>query len=411
MQTIENTSWSDIKSEVKILNKILFDVIEDNPELTPESLQIYKYQFGEVVGDHKYFYSPESTATKNTIVPFTMVLDKYFEMHINLSSTELPWKIYKPGDIFPYSRFLTINNYYEPRNILTMTSGVKNGFFLINKIADKKSHSSLCKKNNIDTPPPKTFSAHHDVFKALASSSNNKWLGKLLIFPETFIKKAKKNHDFREMIFNVSSLDHIFKKNIKAYELFLHQLFIEDKYTSSSFVRDSIKHLLYLSCGDVPGYFPTLNSQYAPIQLLMDAYINDFKSKSCPIFMAPDFLKPFTSLNTAYYSLSKPDYLFKRDNISSQAKVTKTIEDGFNSIINKVVDSNFSTNTVFAMASNFSKIKSFYKSHSNPNTMNDNNIEDINFIDICKKYNLPFPENSTFLNNCFSIAYKQHYKI
>lgn len=411
MQTIVELPWEDVSHDVRKLNSRLYEVIENNPKIKPSKLKIFSYHFGETVGDHHFFYGPSGSDIKSKSIPFTMILSKYFEMHIQLSSDELPWKIYKPGDLFPYTRFLTVNKYFEPANTLSMSAGVRSGFFLINKISEMKRHKMLCKMYQIDTPPPKSLTEHHDMFKSLSKTQSKPWAGRLLIFPENFVDKATECSDFMEMIYEVSSKDQIFRKNIKAYEHILNMLLSQTKLTSSSIVRDSIKHLLYIGCGDNPAYFPTTSENYGPIDFLTKAYIEGFKSDSCPIFMAPDFLKPFESNNKAYYSLAKPDYLFKRDNIASQAALTKNIFEGFEYIMEQLNASGCATDTVFSMCSTNLTINSFYNLKSSPQTMNILNCDDISIRSICDSYALPFPENSVFLNNCFSIGYKDKFKI
>lgn len=405
MESIIKTSWNEISSKVQKINTLLYDVIDSDPNLNRHDLKIYRYRYGDVVGDENFFYEPELTSIKLRTIPFSMILNNYFEMPITLANCTIPWKIYKPGDIFPYTRFLPNNRNYEPSDCLSLVAGVKNSFFLINKISDKKWHRLLCNKYNLDVPPPKSFSEHFIVFKSLVNSCDPLWRADLLVFPESFFKVASNHHDFKEIIFNISHKDKLFRRNIYAYEILLHKLFMQTKEINSAFVRDCIKHILYIGCGDLPAYFPSEEEQYAPVEFLIEAYIEGFKSTSCPIFMTPDFLNPFKNKNHAYFSLNNLDYLFKPEKISSQAKIIKSIVSGYSIVKEKILSSSFSTESIFKKTTKNLILTPLIK--GNNNFSNNINSDEV-FRKICEKYNLPFPENSTYLSSCIALSYRQN---
>lgn len=402
MYGIIKTSWNEVSPKVKLINSLLHDVIDSDPILKKQDIEIYKYGYGETVGDDSFFYTPKPAAKKSKKIPFSMVLNNYFEMPITLVDCVMPWKVYKPGDVFPYTRFLPHNRNYEPSNCLSLIAGVQNAFFLINKISDRKFHSQLCNKYNIDVPAPKTFSDHFSVFKSLVDSCEPSWSADLLVFSESFFNIAYNNHDFKETIFNISHNDKLFRRNIYAYEILLHKLFMQTKEISSSFVRDCIKHILYVGCGDLPAYFPSENEQYGPINFFTEAYIDGFKSDSCPIYMAPDFLYPFENKNHAYFSLNNLDYLFKPEKISSQAKIIKLIVSGYYQMAEKILQTDFSDDSIFKQTAKSLILSPIIK--GDINFTKNTRIDEI-FVDICKKYNLPFPENSTYLSSCLSLSY------
>lgn len=406
MQEISKISWNDVGDRVKQSNEPLYDIIDSNKKLRSHDFEIFRYKYGEVVGDENFFYAPKPSMSKYTKIPFSLVLTNYFEMPINLAGCSIPWKIYKPGDVFPYTRFIPTNQIYEPSNCLSLRSGTNNAFMLINKIADKKWHNLLCKRYNIDSLPPKSFSDHFNIFKALVDSTNNQWRAELLIFPETFFQEASHNHDFKELIFNLSHKDKLFRRNIFAYEILLHKLFMKMGNITSAFVRDCIKHILYVGCGDLPAYFPTENEEYAPISFLTEAYIEGFKSKSCPIVMVPDFLKPYTNSNNAYFSLNNLDYIFKPEKISSQAQIIRNIISGFKQIKEEIIQGDFSGNSILVRT-----VENFSLSPIIKGEYNFGNLADETFKHICNKNALPFPENSTYLSSCISLSYKNSYSV
>lgn len=401
MQNVVATSWSEISSTVLKLNKNLHDVIDSYPQLQSHDLHIYKYPYGSTVGDDLFFYGPASSNIKKNIIPFSMVLDNYFEMPIEIIDKIIPWKIYKPGDVFPYTRFHEVNKLHEPTGSLSMTAGSKSSFLLINNISDKKWHNLLCNKYNINVPPPKNFSDHFQIFKALSESTNNDWRASLLIFSESFFKEAEKIHDFKEMIFNTSLKEKLFRSNLYAYDALLDLLF-KKSIVSSGFVEQCLRNIFYIGCGDRPSHFCAIDDKFGPHSLFIEAYIEGFKSKSCPIFMVSDFFNPFHTSIRSYFSLNNLNYLTKPDKISSQAKIITAIFDGFQEINSLILNSNFSPDSIFFMNSKKLKIEKIIK---NDDYFLSNIENDDLIMKTATRYNLPIPFNSTFLSSCLALKY------
>ncbi|MHB1221961.1 MAG: hypothetical protein ACYC0J_08195, partial [Gammaproteobacteria bacterium] len=128
-------SWNDIKNQVKEVNPLLFSIIENDRNLIPEELSILDYSYGQQVGDESFFYFPDNSPSR--IMPFCMVLQNNFEMYMEFNETISPWKIFKPGQVFPYTKFLKNNSLYEPSDILKITAGIRNSFMLLNQFSDK----------------------------------------------------------------------------------------------------------------------------------------------------------------------------------------------------------------------------------------------------------------------------------
>jgi hypothetical protein len=402
MTDVVATSWSEISPTVKRLNRQLFDVIESDASLRSHNLSIYRYKYGDPVGDEQYFYGPSTSNIKQKIIPFSMILQNSFEMPVKISNKVIPWKIYKPGNIFPYARFLERNQDYEPIHDLSMFSGSKSAFLMVNKIADQKWHTLFCNKYKIDTPPPKSFSDHFNIFKLLCDSNSVNWRAELLVFPESFFEVAYKHHDFKEMIYKTSLNEKLFKSNLYAYETLLDIVFRNDTQVRSDFVSKCIRNIFYIGCGDRPAYFPTDNEYFAPVEFITEAYIEGFKSKSTPVIMVPDFMLPFENKNHAYFSLNKLNYLIKPDKLSSQAKIIRDVKTGFDYIKDDILRSEFSPDSIF--------YKNALKLTVNPLVKNDsdyiNNLQaDPILSSLSNRYKLPIPENSTFSASSLSIHY------
>ena len=210
-QEINKISWAEICHKVEELNPELFKIIKNDPTLIPKELNILSYDYGHQIGDENFFYYPKSSKRTAKRPPFCMVLENNFELYMECSSRVSPWKIYKPGNVFPYTKFLKNNYLYEPSNILKMTAGARNSFLLMNKFSDKRRHALLQKKYNIAHDVPNSLEKQFFIFRELSEATQSPWRAKLLAFPEEWENKAYESPIFLNYLNTVSNNDHIFK--------------------------------------------------------------------------------------------------------------------------------------------------------------------------------------------------------
>ena len=189
---------------------------------------------------NRNFYFPD--LKKSPTMPFCMVYENNFEMYMEFNERTSPWKIYKPGQIFPYTKFLKNNYLYEPSDILKMTAGIRNSFLLMNKFSDKKRHSWLQKKYNLTCSVPNNFDEQFFVLKQISDYINPSWKAKLLSFPKTWEEKAYKSPMFVDYLNSVANNDHIFKRNILLYDYLLNTINLDNKITNNGFIKEVIRY-------------------------------------------------------------------------------------------------------------------------------------------------------------------------
>lgn len=401
-------SWNDIKSEVLAINPLLYNIIENDRQLIPNELTLLKYSFGQQVGDDAYFYFPDNQ--KSETMPFCMVLENHFEMYMEFNNTISPWKIYHPGHVFPYTRFIKNNYLYEPSDILKMSAGIKSSFILLNKFSDKKQHAHLKKKFNLSCDPPKSFKDQFTVMKEICDNAKPNWTATLLAFPKSWEEKAYQSIEFINFLNSIAVNDHIFKKNALLYDYLLNTIILKHRITSNGFVKEVIKYLFHIACGEQPAYIPSLCEKNGPVAFLREIYTDVYRSDSSPIFMAPHKLTPFESKETAYYSLNKIDFLFKPESISNVNKLSQEIKTAFTKTCEELTLSNTAKNTLLYKCTTNLELDLTHRW----NIPNDkNNLESIAFF---KDQNvqfqlidkLDFPMNSQFLTGCFSLRYRNN---
>ena len=398
-------SWDDIKSKVLPINPILYHIIENDKRLIPNELTILQYGFGNQVGDESFFYYPGHQ--KSTTMPFCMVLQNHFEMYTDFNGNISPWKIYKPGQVFPFTKFLKNNSLYEPGDILKMTAGIRSSFVLLNKFSDKKKHAILKRKFNLSCEPPKSFADQFNVFKEICDYAKPNWSATLLAFPKSWEEKAYKSTEFVNYLDSIANAEHLFKRNYLLYEYLLNAIILENRITNNGFVKEVIKYLLYIACGDQPGYMPSLSESNAPVDFLRNIYSDIYRSDSTPIFVIPHKLIPFNSTEMVYYSLNKNDFLFKPNQFSNLNKLSQEIKIAFINTCYEIGLSNIAKDTILYKCTSNIELDINHRWNINDD---DNLSEPLPFfrdpnIQLQNTLGLDLPVNSHFLSGCFSLKY------
>lgn len=410
MNNIITTSWLEEKKTIEKVNPRLYQIISDNKSLIPSSLVKLKYSYGELVGDGWSFKYPSLIKSLER-TPFSLIIKNNFEMYLENSRWLSPWKIYKPGDCFPYTRFIKKQNSYQPSGLLELRAGSRASFLLMNKEFDRRKYSALYKSLNINefTTPEKIRDQFY-VFKDITNTLGSEWKGEIIIFPESWEEKAKDDVQFIAYMEEIPIETHSYNTNIPLYNYIINLMQYGGKITSNYFSREIINHLFTLINGSKPGYTPVSDESYAPISLIKETLLEYYKPESSPIFMVADKLVPLESNFSLYYSLNIDDYLVRPTTLPNIGKLTKETLESFIEYCNRIVSTGGAENTIFYKTAKTTKVRASLKR----NNKNENYImspkdilkSDVNFVEQTNETpNLPIPENASFLSACFKIQY------
>ena len=410
MSNIIETSWNEEKDNIKQVNPKLYQIILNNNQLIPSSLVKLQYSYGELVADGNSFKYPElSKSVKRT--PFSLVIKNNFEMYIENKYWLSPWRTYKPGDFFPYTRFIKRQNAYQPSGLLELRAGSRSTFLLMNKEFDSRRYSALYKKIGVENnlSPSKLRDQFH-VFKSISDKFGAEWRGEMLIFPEKWEEKAKEDENFIAYMEEVPIETHSYNTNIPLYNYIINLIIHDDKITSNSFSKDIIHHLFALINGAKPGYIPVNSESYAPINLIKSAFVDYYKPESSPIFMAAEKLQPLNSDYPLYYSLNIDDYLVKPTTLPNIGKLTKETMESFIEYCKRIGESQGAENTIFYKAANNISIHTCLKrlKEDTDLILSTNSFlkADNNFTVQLNEYShLPAPESASFLSACLKLSF------
>jgi len=248
-----------------------------------------------------------------TSAPFGMVLDKNFELFIDLKDEKrtIPWLIYSPGDFFPFSRILIKNNsrIYAPNGILTSVSGLRSIFMLPN-IGCTKNHSNLQDEFKLKKSAPKSLYDHWDVFKELVNKSNYEWRACMLYFSSKWTDKLQNDKNWIALklyLHELSWKKYEYQQNRIYYDFVFSIIQKKRGLKPNPYLTDTAKHLFEISIGAAPAYAPQCDDGSLPIELLQKIYVECYGLKKyLPTIMAPVHFNFENAVDSVYYSLQNP---------------------------------------------------------------------------------------------------------
>jgi len=424
--------WADVKAEVKQVNPELAKIID---ELSPDKkfpLIKVGYAFGDRILTNGKLALLEQAKTQTDIfslkdqtllnkylhyapLPLGLFLNKAAEVFIELNNRIIPLCVLGPG--FPIGTFEILDSLAQIKNdyIWQATAGARS-LFMLPKINNNIGHKKLKRTFNLIQPAPKAISNHWDTFVEIAKhkSYNSDWQCELLLFTHEWYNQLKQNSPgwikFREFLFKDywSKSGATIEKTFAIIWQHFSTLTIQRRFKPRIYITDTIRHLINLACGSMPGFKPATNELLAPTKLIKKAYVDVYNLKlHAPTLLEPCILNPDNL--TIYYSLGYPTLLEghpETSNINNtitllkeiQLLMTNMFECSKRGIIEVEQFVNFIQQTAFDY---FHKTPDIYEEVKQTEQLN---LEDPNFNETEK-----FPDNQhfcstgPFLNGCIRI--------
>lgn len=352
----EEVTWKQVKKEVLKANPKLAKIIEESKPSSQHTFIKVRYPFGVNIRQNSKLNLPLSNGEmlpfdhpkipksvqqklSYSSSPLGLILNKSVEVYVQTSKKRsVPFKIFKAGTIFGVWEIMeapkvAVRSLWE----WNISSGAKT-IFMLPKISDTVGHAKLKNQLHIASFAPDTIYDHHKIFTEIAKSQYLKdpWDTEVLFFTENWIKPQENNIGWiklREYWMKEAwhQLLHwankaVFDFNWETYSTELKRR----KIKLNNYLLETIKHLISIACGTIPGFSATNNNEVAPIQLLQNAYINIYGLKQyAPIILCPQFLSLDCPEKPIYYSLqtpSLPGKLAEHTEFSSAMKVLRDIK-------------------------------------------------------------------------------------
>ena len=187
------------------------------------------------------------------------------------------------------------------------------------------------------------------------------------------------------------------------------------KLKPSPFDIDTVKHLIGIAAGVVPGFASATDNFAGPVKEWQKIYADIYQLKYDPIILQPTFYSIYKPERPVYYSLQYPSTIefspraMEMKSILGELYIVKTLLEKCLSVIARN-EFNIET-TPFYDVTRLAEFDTFHRDPGDYRNIYDcRNIqdEDKTFKSLLKDYaKYEFPVNSAFLKGCFRISSKK----
>ena len=333
---IEELTWKEAGKFFKDHNPQLYDIIEEWSPNKEYTILKVSYQYGDKVLNDGIINLPTKTGNlypinnhkipsdiKNKLsyssFPLGMAIQGGNEVFLEWEDRVLSLAFFNPGVMLGLWESLDPVTSFFPRRVWSVAAGARS-LYMLPKISETTAHDRLRKYFKLRLPAPKKMSDDSKVFAEIIKQGykydifKEKWRNEILFFSNKWLEPHK--NDIRWLRFynyllqeawNLSSYNRNKITLDRVWQLFAS--FLEGEgLKPAPYLMDTVKHLVTIGCGVVPGFKPIGEKQYSgPMHLLQDVYLNIYGLKRyVPTIMEPYHFHKNDNCPAVYYSLQVP---------------------------------------------------------------------------------------------------------
>jgi hypothetical protein len=433
--SLEELTWDEIRSEFAQKNPRLAKIIDALSPSKEYTLFKATYPYGaEIVkngtanipnneGECINFNDPrldpklrEKLLYNNGSTPVSMVLKNSAEIFVVVENNTVPlYGLIPTGRIFGTWKVLNQEGSHTPAFIWNMTSGARS-LFMMPKISEKMRHNRLKRDFGITVDTPKALLDHWEVFSALANSDQfgETWEAEILFFPKIWFEKLD---DEKWMAFKCYLLEASWKgseylRNLFFWDIAFSLIQKHRGIRPNPYIADTVKHLLGMGVGALPGFAPSIDNTAGPIKRLGEIYSEIYQLEYDPVIMElHSFSKQIP--RPIYYSLAYPTTTeFSPKSRLDTSKISDLYE--IKALLIKYLSSITDGNLNLGLTPIYDIPKTiqydfFHTDNEQYQSISPSSLipkEDSYFQKIPFKSLKGFPENSSFIKGCIRISNK-----
>lgn len=336
-ETIQLVSWKNKEIQEYFRKgdpKLAHLISQINPNESEKLIKL-TYQYGDLIVQNGQIQIPISknclvpinhpdvpeslkSALDYSPIPLFFLLNKSSEVFIQTEKRAIPLNLFHPGGLL--GLFETIDYLLNRRSspMWNVSAGARS-IFMLPKISETQSFKRL---NQIYGIPmvlqPKDFPDHWQVFVEISKQVQTEpaWKSEVIFFPKKWIENSaisKHWSGFKDYLFSSAWSQAQFAMGRVSLNLSWEPL-VDVLYSRNLFPKpaliDQIKHLILMVCGRFPGFRPSEDEQVAPMELIRNVFIKDYRLKHyfpTLVHICPD--KTIHEGSQVYYSLSYPSIL------------------------------------------------------------------------------------------------------
>ena len=332
-RSCKEVSWSEIKNQVKQVNKTLYEAIEKISLSGDFKLIKATYAFGDLILKNGKLNLPISG---EGIIPFDdpkipqhlqqqlnysktpmfLILQKAVEVFSDIGSRVIPLNLFQPGKLLGLFEVMDSLMDFESHPKWSATAGTRT-IFTLPKIAENSGLKRLKSEFGLRSSSSlRSFDEHWENFVTIANHPklNSNWTCEILIFPDSWINKNFQSawFPFYQHIYSLAWTEaqraigkQVDNLNWQEYSVAI----ATRRLKPPPYLVDQIRHIIGITEGHWPGFRPTNDENVAPIALIQQTLIEIYQLKNyIPTIMHVHILKNGTNI-PVYYSLCFPTLL------------------------------------------------------------------------------------------------------
>jgi hypothetical protein len=437
--TLKKVTWKEIRKDVAKVNGELAKIIDEIDPNSKYALFDISYPFGSEPLKNGDFYLPDPK-TGNLLAlsdsrtdpelqeslnynlwsnPVSIILENDFELFIPFEKHTIPLfnGLISAGRVFGTWRVLSSNTPHVPAFLWHMTAGARS-FYTLSKISDSAGHNRLKRIYNLNSELPKKLLDHWRLFKEMANHEafGEKWSARILFFSKEWFEKLRDPAWIKLRTYLLQSAwdGSEFWRNQFMLDLIFSVIQDRRNMKPNPYIMDTVKHLLTVAVGAVPGFAPALDNRAGPVERLQEILKNDYRLEYAPVIMQPTFFDLYNEKGRpVYYSLEYPCMM--EFSPSSRVNANKIVSlSDIHYLLNKCLSALVEEDLKIAGTPLYDlmKLAKFDFFHTKINgysaIRNSTNIpmEDNSFLEHSKNCSgLEFPINCSFIKGCIRISH------
>lgn len=326
MLGLKRYTWDEVRKDIKKVDQKLATVIDEISPPDSHSLYIGEYPYGDLILNKGIFqvinddgllvplsHSSIDSEVQQDLsytgtIPVGIINQNSIETFFIFENRTIPSSFYTSGGIISLWSVFEGNNSYQVGPLWSISSGART-VCMLPKITDKACYETLQHKYSIKQPTPRTLGEHWKLFTSIANHKafSQEWSSKIIYFSKRWFehKDDRAWASFYQLLLKKAWDDSTIKRNQFIFDFAFSLAQKSCGLKPNPYLADTVKHLVNICMGGLPGFKPATDNTAAPVAGLQKTYIEDYGLKKLPIIMQPYHFS-WPSKEPLYYSLEMP---------------------------------------------------------------------------------------------------------
>ncbi|MCK4609265.1 MAG: hypothetical protein KAT71_07275 [Gammaproteobacteria bacterium] len=356
------------------------------------------------------------------LVPMGLIISKKIEVYKIVDVIEervIPIALLHPGLILGLLEVMESPVSFCARHVWDAVAGGRS-LYMLPKTTNSEKFQKLRRELGLKATIPRRYIDHWQVFTEIANqvAPNDDWQLEIIFLGKKWTEHKLKENSWLGFVYQLQ------KRLITGSSYFRNQLtfnimwqsfakiLAKRRYRPDTYLFDTLKHVVAMFSGVIPGFRPiNMDEDLGPIENFKDIFINGYGIEYAPTIMGPYHFNYATDNKPIYYSLQIPTLLesmpkfvvsesLLADLIKLRDLVKMFLDAADNNLLN--IDGTIVEEALSITSFEFYHAKEEAINHIRPTNIMPNEDDSLTKFR-GKASDLPFAENSKFLQGCIKI--------